>query len=86
MPRKPRVLQIDDAIATTSSGSSMLQQMSVRSVVWILSLPCSTVHKVLRYILRRYPFKIKMLQEYKLHDDILRIDFANFMGKEQPVR
>ena len=76
-----RVQQIDDAIATkrSSSGARILQQVSARSVARNLSLPWSTVHKVLLHILRRYPYKIKMLQELKPHDDTLRIDFANFV-------
>ncbi|GFV11538.1 uncharacterized protein TNCV_975301 [Trichonephila clavipes] len=57
----------------------MLQQESARSVAQTLPLPWKTVHKVLRHILRRYPYKIKMLQELKPHDDTLRIDFANFV-------
>ncbi|GFS78231.1 uncharacterized protein TNCV_3171951 [Trichonephila clavipes] len=62
-----RVQQFDDAIAatSTSSGASMLQQVRARSVAQTLSLPWSTVHKVLHHILRRFPHKIKMLQELK---------------------
>ncbi|GFV50640.1 transposable element Tcb2 transposase [Trichonephila clavipes] len=75
-----RVQQTNDAIATTSSclGASMLQPVSARSVDRTLSLPWSTVHKVLHHMLRRYPYKIKMFQELKPHDDTLRINFANF--------
>lgn len=75
------VQQIDNAIATTSSssGGTMQQQVSGRSVARILSIPWPTVHKVLRQILRRYPYKIKVLQELKPRDDTLRIDFANFV-------
>ena len=56
-----------------------LQQVSARIVARTLSLSWSTVHKMLRHIFRHYPYKIKMLQELKPHDDILRIDFANFI-------
>ncbi|GFW16904.1 hypothetical protein TNCV_2760321 [Trichonephila clavipes] len=58
-----RVQQIDDAIPTTSSGSraSMLQQVRGRGVAWTFFVPWSTVYKVLRHILWRYPYKIKML-------------------------
>ena len=57
----------------------MLQQVSARSVARDLSLPWSTVHKVLSRILRRYPYEIKIFQELKPHNDTLRIDFANFV-------
>ena len=72
---------IDDAIATESSslGASMLQQVNARSMALTLSASWSTVHKALRHILLRYPYKNKMLQEFKLHGNILRIDFANFI-------
>ncbi|GFV87103.1 uncharacterized protein TNCV_5113211 [Trichonephila clavipes] len=72
---------MDDAIASTSSssGASQLQQVSARSVAWTLSLPWSTVHIVLHHILRRYLYKIKMLQELKPHDDTRRIDLENFV-------
>ncbi|GFW16943.1 uncharacterized protein TNCV_2760711 [Trichonephila clavipes] len=64
---------------SSSSEASMLQQVRERGVAWIFSLPWSTVYKVLRHILWRYPYKIKMLQQLKSLDDTIRIDFANFV-------
>ena len=81
-PANPEIVeQIDDAIVTTSSSSgvSMLQQVSARSVVRTLSHPGQLCIKVLSHILRRYPYKIKMLQKLNPQNDTQRTDFANFI-------
>ncbi|GFW33886.1 hypothetical protein TNCV_3589711 [Trichonephila clavipes] len=72
-----RVQEIDDAIATTCtrSGAIRLQEVWLRHYLF----PGQLCKSAAPHILRCCPYKIKMLQELKPHDDSQRIDFANFV-------
>ncbi|GFX07811.1 alkaline phosphatase, germ cell type [Trichonephila clavipes] len=49
-------------------SSNVLVSTSVRRVVEALDLPCSTVQKMMRNILRYYPYKLQFVQELLPHD------------------
>ncbi|GFV13635.1 catalase [Trichonephila clavipes] len=49
-------------------SSNVLASTSVRRVQEALDLPCSTVQKIMRNILRYYPYKLQFVQELLPHD------------------
>lgn len=61
----------------THSGIRDQQYQHVSTTT--LSVPWAPVHKVLRYNLKLYPYKIGILQELKPQEPQQRIDFTNFI-------
>ncbi|GFU86746.1 transposable element tc3 transposase [Trichonephila clavipes] len=57
------VLQVEE-----DKTSNMQASTSVRLVAEALDLPRSTVQKIMRNILRYYPYKLQLVQELLLHD------------------
>ena len=53
----------DVAIALVKGTSSGVQTFSASGIARCLDMPASTVHKIIRIILHRYPYKITHVQE-----------------------
>ncbi|GFW59740.1 uncharacterized protein TNCV_4718321 [Trichonephila clavipes] len=58
------------------ASSSIYSSASGRSVSRELEISWSTVQKILRYILKWYPYKIHVMQTLKPHDQKTRLEFA----------
>ncbi|GFY22565.1 uncharacterized protein TNCV_2178261 [Trichonephila clavipes] len=74
---KTKIATINGQIKVEEDKSSNVQaSTSVRLVAEALDLPRSTVQKIMRNILRYYPYKLQLMQELLPHDFVTRHLFS----------
>ncbi|GFX97126.1 uncharacterized protein TNCV_556161 [Trichonephila clavipes] len=67
-------------------SSNVLASTSVRRVEEALDLPCSTVQKIMRNILRYYPYKLQFVQELLPRDfETLHLFSLQFLARLEVV-
>ncbi|GFW26092.1 uncharacterized protein TNCV_3308631 [Trichonephila clavipes] len=77
--RKPVGTETGEEVTTAMverASSSIFSSASGRSVSRELEIPWSTVRKILRYILKWYPYKIHGMQTLKPQDQKTRLESA----------
>ncbi|GFT84950.1 transposable element tc3 transposase [Trichonephila clavipes] len=71
-------------VERASSSLSIYFSTNGRSISCKLEIPRSTIRKIMRYTLKRYPYKIHVMQTLKPQDQKTRLEFAcRFLARMQ---
>lgn len=75
-PVTPQIVEEVTVAMAENAGRNLRSSSSARAVSRQLNIPWSTVRKVLRTIVKWYPYKLHITHQLLPHDADIRIDFA----------